>query len=65
MRSKGAVGILLILILIPTFAYAIYPAIDKVFPLTPIRKISIGLFIMVLGFGIVALVPAVGHTTAG
>ena len=40
---------------IPLFTYLIYPAINRVFPLTPIRKISIGLFIMVTGFAVVAL----------
>jgi len=51
-----AINPIMILTFIPLFTYVVYPAIDKVFPLTPIRKISIGLFIMVLGFGIVALV---------
>ena len=35
---------ILILIFIPLVNYVIYPAIDKVFPLTPLRKIGIGLF---------------------
>jgi len=30
--------------------YVIYPAIDKVFPLTPLRKIGIGLFLTGLSF---------------
>jgi len=46
---------IMILILIPTFSFLIYPAINRVFTLTPIRKIAIGLFIMVPGFGMVAL----------
>lgn len=50
-----AVNPILVLILIPTFQFVIYPAVNKVFTLTPIRKISIGLFIMVGGFAIVAL----------
>lgn len=45
----------MILILVPLFMNVIYPAIDKVFKLTPMRKIGIGLFVMVPGFGIVAL----------
>lgn len=45
---------LLILILIPVFSYGIYPAINKVFPLTPLRKISIGLFVTAAAFGISA-----------
>ncbi|MBE0534732.1 MAG: POT family MFS transporter [Phycisphaerae bacterium] len=35
----------LIIIGIPIFSYAIYPAINKVFRLTPLRKITIGLFV--------------------
>ena len=47
---------LLVMLLIPIFSYFIYPAINKVFNLTPLRKISIGLFITVLAFGISAVV---------
>ncbi len=43
---------ILILILIPTFTYAIYPAIDKLFRLTPLRKIGIGLFTTAGAFAI-------------
>lgn len=49
-----AVNPLLILIYIPLFSYVIYPAIDKVFRLTPLRKISIGLFLTAVSF----LIPA-------
>jgi POT family proton-dependent oligopeptide transporter len=45
---------ILILLYIPLFTYVIYPAINKVFPLTPLRKISIGFFVTVFSF----LVPA-------
>ncbi len=45
-----------ILILIPTFTYVVYPQIDKVFPLTPLRKISIGFFLTAASFAIVALI---------
>ena len=48
------VNSLLIMILIPLFSYVIYPAIDKVFPLSALRKIGIGLFVGVLSF----VVPA-------
>jgi POT family proton-dependent oligopeptide transporter len=48
------VNSLLIMLLIPVFSYVIYPAIDRVFPLTALRKIGIGLFIGVLSF----VVPA-------
>jgi POT family proton-dependent oligopeptide transporter len=43
---------LLIMILIPTFAYGVYPAINKVFPLTPLRKISIGFFVAAASFAV-------------
>jgi len=41
---------LLVLLLIPLFSYHIYPAINRFFPLTPLRKMSIGLFVTVLAF---------------
>jgi POT family proton-dependent oligopeptide transporter len=43
-----------VMLLIPLFSYALYPAISKVFPLTPLRKIGIGFFVMVPAF----LIPA-------
>jgi len=43
-----------ILIMLPLFSYAVYPAIDKVFRLTPLRKIGMGLFAVVIAFLIVA-----------
>jgi POT family proton-dependent oligopeptide transporter len=36
---------LLVLSFIPLFTYVVYPAISRFFPLTPLRKISIGLFL--------------------
>ena len=51
-----AVNPLLILIFIPLFSYVIYPAIDRVFALTPLRKISIGLFVTAASFVVPALV---------
>jgi POT family proton-dependent oligopeptide transporter len=41
---------ILILILVPIFNYGIYPLIDRVFPLTPLRKIGIGLFLTAASF---------------
>lgn len=46
---------ILILTFIPLFAYVLYPAIDRVFPLTPLRKMSIGFFLMVAAFAVVAV----------
>jgi POT family proton-dependent oligopeptide transporter len=39
-----------ILLFIPLVNYVIYPAISRVFPLTPLRKIGIGLFLTGLSF---------------
>jgi len=44
----------LVLILIPVFTYVIYPGINKVFRLTPLRKISIGFFVVIPAY----LIPA-------
>lgn len=41
---------ILVMVFIPLCAAVIYPAISKVFPLTPLRKISIGFFITVPAF---------------
>ena len=46
----------LILLLIPLFTYVIYPLVNKVWPLNPLRKIGIGLFITVIAFGFSALI---------
>jgi len=51
-----AVNPIMILVLIPVFAMLIYPTVTRVFHLTPIRKIAIGLFIMVIGFAIIAII---------
>lgn len=45
----------MILFLVPLFSYVIYPAIDKVFKLTPLRKIGIGMFITVFSFALIAV----------
>jgi proton-dependent oligopeptide transporter, POT family len=41
---------ILILLLVPLFNYMIYPVTNRVFPLTPLRKIGIGLFLMSAAF---------------
>jgi len=51
-----AVNPFLILILIPIFVYGVYPVLDRVFGLTPLKKISIGLFVMAGAFTISALI---------
>src|SRR5205814_10034258 len=45
-----------ILTMLPLFSYFIYPAIERIFPLTPLRKFGMGLFVTALAFLIVALV---------
>jgi len=43
---------LLVMLLIPLFSAIIYPAINRIFPLTELRKIGIGMFITVAAFAI-------------
>ncbi|MSU47836.1 MAG: MFS transporter [Opitutus sp.] len=45
-----AVNAIMILAFIPLFQYLIYPAIDRVFPLTPLRKIGLGLIVTGFSF---------------
>lgn len=45
-----------VLILVPLFALVVYPAIDRFFPLTSLRKMSIGMFITALSFLVVAYI---------
>ena len=53
-----ALNPVLILIFIPLFSFGLYPLLERVFPVTPLRKIGIGLFITVGAF----LVPALIET---
>ena len=43
-----------ILLMLPLFSYAVYPAIGRLVPLTPLRKFGMGLFVTALSFAIVA-----------
>lgn len=47
---------ILILLSIPLFTYIIYPMIDRVFKLTPLRKIGIGFFVTAVSFAISAVI---------
>lgn len=47
---------ILVMILIPIFQFGVYPAVNKIFTLTPLRKISIGLFLTVASFALSAVV---------
>jgi proton-dependent oligopeptide transporter, POT family len=49
-----ALNAIMILSFIPLFQYVIYPVISKVFPLTPLRKIGLGLIVTGLSFFISA-----------
>ncbi|MDH5673648.1 MAG: POT family MFS transporter [Myxococcales bacterium] len=49
---------LLVMAFIPLFSYLVYPALDRVFGLSPLRKISIGFFVMVPAFLIPAYIEA-------
>ena len=50
-----AINPILIMIFIPLFTYVLYPAINKVFNLTPLRKIIIGMFIAGFSFALLAI----------
>ncbi len=47
-----AVNPVMILILIPFFAYVVYPLLGRFFKVTPLRKIGIGLFLCAVSFAI-------------
>ncbi len=49
---------LLIMILIPLFAFFIYPAIDRFFPLSSMRKIGIGLLLTAISFIIITWIQS-------
>jgi POT family proton-dependent oligopeptide transporter len=50
-----ALNPILILTFIPLFSYVVYPLVNRVFRLTPLRKIAIGLFLTVISFLLVAV----------
>ncbi len=49
-----AVNPILIMLLIPLFAYVVYPLLNRLFALTPLRKIAIGFFITIAAFALPA-----------
>ncbi len=51
-----SVNSLLVLLLIPVFTYGLYPALNRLFELTPLRKMAIGMFLTVISFAIPAWV---------
>jgi POT family proton-dependent oligopeptide transporter len=54
---------IMILLFIPLVNYVIYPAINRFFPLTPLRKIGIGLFLTGLSFVVIVWIQ--GQIDAG
>ncbi|HKX45591.1 MAG TPA: POT family MFS transporter [Planctomycetota bacterium] len=53
-----AINPLLILLFIPLFTYVVYPAIDRVWKLTPLRKLGIGFFTTAASFALTAVVQS-------
>jgi proton-dependent oligopeptide transporter, POT family len=53
-----AINPIMIMVFIPIFNYIIYPAINSVFKLTPLRKIGIGFFLTVPAFLLPAWIEA-------
>jgi POT family proton-dependent oligopeptide transporter len=51
-----AINPILVLVFIPAFSYGLYPALGRLFPLTPLRKIGIGFCLMVVTFVVIALI---------
>lgn len=51
-----ALNPVLVMLFIPLSQFVVYPAINRVFRLTPLRKIGLGLFVMAAGFGLSAVV---------
>ncbi len=49
---------MLILLFIPLFSFVIYPAINGIFTLTPLRKIAIGFFVTVPAFAVPAWIES-------
>lgn len=47
---------ILVLMMIPLFSYVVYPLLERVLMLTPMRKIALGFFVMVVGFGLSAVI---------
>ncbi len=54
---------IMILLFIPIFTYVIYPAINRVFPLTYLRKIGLGFFLTAAAFCLIAVIE--GWIVAG
>lgn len=53
-----AVNPVLILVYIPLFTFVIYPWMNRIFPLTPLRKIGFGMILMSASFGLTTLIQS-------
>jgi POT family proton-dependent oligopeptide transporter len=53
-----AINPIMILVFAPLFAYFLYPKMGKYFEVTPLRKISVGLFLAVPSFIIIGMVQS-------
>jgi len=53
-----AINPIMILLFAPSFAYFLYPKLNSLFELTPIKKISIGLFLAVPSFVIIGMLQS-------
>lgn len=53
-----AVNSVLVLVFIPLFSYGLYPLVNRVWRVTPMRKVGVGLAFMVLAFAWVACLQA-------
>ncbi len=51
-----AVNPILILVYIPLFTFVIFPWLNRIFPLTPLRKIGLGMILMTASFGLTTLI---------
>jgi len=48
--QMGLANPLLVMLLIPIFSYLVYPTMGRFFDVTPLRKIGIGMFVIVFAF---------------
>ncbi len=51
-----AINPILVMAMIPVFSFWVYPAMRRVAPLTPLRKIGVGFFVLVAAFLVTAFV---------
>jgi proton-dependent oligopeptide transporter, POT family len=52
------VNSILILLMIPSFTYVLYPAVNKFFRLTYLRKMAVGMYLTVLAFAVSGLIES-------